>query len=115
MTLFPEENSGLCEQTLNETIEGLSLLLEEMKIKNISQDFFRTVVVPLSVYFYSLEKREQPYFICFTGGQGSGKTTLSEFVQFVLKKGLKQKTIGFSIDDIYKTKVFQETIQRLLV
>ena len=104
MTFFPEENSGLCEQTLNETIEGLSLLLEEMKIKNISQDFFRTVVVPLSVYFYSLEKREQPYFICFTGGQGSGKTTLSEFVQFVLKKGLKQKTIGFSIDDIYKTK-----------
>ena len=84
MTLFPEEDSGLCEQTLNETIEGLSLLLEEMKIKNISQDFFRTVVVPLSVYFYSLEKREQPYFICFTGGQGSGKTTLSEFVQFVL-------------------------------
>jgi D-glycerate 3-kinase len=49
-------------------------------------------------------KREKPYFICFTGGQGSGKTTLSFFVQKVLNETFNRPAMGFSIDDIYKSQ-----------
>ena len=49
-------------------------------------------------------KREEPYLICFTGGQGSGKTTLSYFIQEVLSIHCHRSSMGFSIDDIYKSQ-----------
>lgn len=37
------------------------------------------------------------------GGQGSGKTTINEFLQIILTQGLGLTAAGFSIDDVYKT------------
>jgi D-glycerate 3-kinase len=45
-----------------------------------------------------------PIIIGLSGGQGSGKTTFSEFLKFILKNKYKLKTVSISIDDIYKTK-----------
>ncbi|MCP5415623.1 MAG: hypothetical protein H6965_00860 [Chromatiaceae bacterium] len=36
------------------------------------------------------------------GGQGSGKTTINEFLQIILTRGLGLRHAGFSIDDVYK-------------
>ena len=38
-----------------------------------------------------------------TGGQGSGKSTISNILKIILKEGFKLKTVVFSIDDFYKT------------
>ncbi len=100
---FPDPNSLVCSKILEKTELALIKLSNSLKIDNLSRDFLKEIVIPLAVYFDSLERKKDPHFIGFTGGQGSGKTTLSEFVQLVLQLGFDKKTIGFSLDDIYKT------------
>ena len=83
-------------------------LLEEYaknnNINGVSDNFFLKIIAPLVHNLNSLPKRDDPYLICLTGGQGSGKTTMSEFIQLVLNNFCEKRTIGFSIDDIYKTQ-----------
>ena len=50
---------------------------------------------------YQNEKRTQ--IIGLTGGQGSGKSTISNILKIILKEKYKLETIVFSIDDFYKT------------
>ncbi|MFL2883553.1 MAG: uridine kinase [Pelagibacteraceae bacterium] len=42
--------------------------------------------------------------IGLSGGQGSGKTTITEILKLILKTKYKLNTINFSIDDFYKTR-----------
>ena len=39
----------------------------------------------------------------FSGGQGSGKTTVAKILKIILKKFFKRKIYISSIDDFYKT------------
>ena len=91
---------------------NLLKLAKELYIDDISDNFFVEVVIPLSDYFNSFQKRNIPHFIGLTGGQGSGKTTLSIFIQKVLEDVFKKRSVGFSIDDIYKTKEEREKVAK---
>ena len=77
---------------------------QENNIRDISENFYLEIISPLVNYLASLPKKGTPYFICLTGGQGSGKTTMSEFIQLVLNEFCNKRTVGFSIDDLYKTQ-----------
>ena len=103
MATFPKLDDEACLELARKVEPDLRELAMRLKIENISHNFFSEIVIPLAVFFNSFEPKAEPYFICFTGGQGSGKTTLSEFVQLVLQAGYGKRTAGFSIDDIYKT------------
>ena len=46
------------------------------------------------------------------GGQGSGKTTINEFLQIILTRGLGLRSAGFSIDDVYKRFDQRQTMAR---
>ena len=50
--------------------------------------------------YYSSNK---PLFIGLSGGQGSGKSTISKIFQIILQIEFKLKVVCFSIDDFYKT------------
>ena len=103
MNNFPKSDNKLCLQLLEASQPHLESLSDEMKINYVQPDYFQKIVVPLSVYLLNLPERKKPYFIGLNGGQGSGKTTLSDFVQVVLSKVSNKAVTGFSIDDIYKT------------
>ena len=108
MINFPESDDKLCLQLLEASRPYLESLSDEMKINYVQPDYFQKIVMPLSVYLLNLPDRKKPYFIGLNGGQGSGKTTLSDFVQVVLSKVSNKSVTGFSIDDIYKTKEERE-------
>ena len=91
---------------------NLLKLAKKLYIDDISDNFFLEIVIPLSVYLNSFQKRNIPYFIGLTGGQGSGKTTLSIFIQKILEDVFKKRSVGFSIDDIYKTKEEREKVAK---
>ena len=103
MKKIPNIDNSICEQIFNKTKSEIKDLSSKLKINNIPSEFFKEIVIPLAVYFNSLKTKEKPYLIGFTGGQGSGKTTLSDFIQLILQVGFEKKTTGFSIDDLYKT------------
>ena len=85
MTKFPSSSDTDCKKLYLDTKSLLEIHAKDMKIDNLDQTFLTDIVIPLAIYLdRAFPIRHQPYFICFTGGQGSGKTTLSSFVQKVL-------------------------------
>ena len=72
MPVFPSTVNTDCLELLHKSEFKLKELADNLKIAGISDKFFAEIVAPLAVYLNSLEKDDQPLFICFTGGQGSG-------------------------------------------
>ena len=48
-------------------------------------------------------KKNKVIIIGLSGGQGSGKTTITEILKIILKTKYNLNTVSFSIDDFYKT------------
>ena len=101
---FPISTDSVSEKIFKVAKPSLLKVSNELNIDNITDNFFLEIVIPLSIYLNSFKKRNKPYLIALTGGQGSGKTTLSIFIQKILQNIFKKKTTGFSIDDIYKSQ-----------
>ena len=100
---FPSSDNKVCREILQSSISSLHDHCDKKFIKIGTTDFFADIVSPLAAYLNGLSKESQPLKVCLSGGQGSGKTSLSEFLQIALSSYNDKKCLGFSIDDIYKT------------
>ena len=64
-------------------------------------------------------KKKQTKIIGLTGGQGTGKSTISNILKIILKEAYKLETVIFSIDDFYKTlnerKKISKKISKLFI
>ena len=61
--------------------------------------------LPLSKWIYSVYSKDfKTKVIGLSGGQGAGKSTITEILKFIFKKKYGLDTCVFSIDDFYKTK-----------
>ena len=64
-------------------------------------------------------KNKKTKVIGLTGGQGSGKSTISNILKIILKEGYSLETVIFSIDDFYKTlkerKIMSKKISSLFL
>ena len=61
--------------------------------------------LPLSEWIYSVYKKDNKIkIIGLSGGQGSGKSTITGILKFILKRKYGLDLCVFSIDDFYKTK-----------
>ena len=64
-------------------------------------------------------KKKKTKLIGLTGGQGTGKSTISQILKIILKEAYKLETVIFSIDDFYKTlnerKEMSKTINSLFL
>ena len=49
-------------------------------------------------------EKNKPTVIGLSGGQGTGKTTISTLIKIILEKYFKLKVFKISIDDFYKTR-----------
>ena len=65
----------------------------------------KKIYVPLSFWIDKefQKKKGETLFLGFSGGQGSGKTTITGILKIILKKFFKRKICVASIDDFYKT------------
>ena len=64
-----------------------------------------TFYLPLSKWIYSSFKKDnKTKVIGLSGGQGAGKSTITDILKFILKKKFSLELCVFSIDDFYKTK-----------
>tara|TARA_Y100000590_G_scaffold37704_1_gene40587 strand:+ start:275 stop:1198 length:924 start_codon:yes stop_codon:yes gene_type:complete len=70
-----------------------------VKIKNLKK-----VYIPVSFWIENeYKKKGKTLFLGFSGGQGSGKTTVTGILKIILKKFFKRRIHVSSIDDFYKT------------
>ena len=64
----------------------------------------KNIYIPICSYIfkqYILNKKT--IIIGLSGGQGSGKTTITNILKIILKKKFNLNVVSFSIDDFYKT------------
>ncbi len=73
------------------------------KFKN-KDKMLKKYLVPLSFWIAKRTNLKKPYVVGLTGGQGTGKTTISSILTIILKKYFNLNVFKISIDDIYKTK-----------
>ena len=73
----------------------------------------KTFYLPLSEWIYSIyQKDKKTKIIGLSGGQGAGKSTITEILKFILKKKYKLNLCVFSIDDFYKTKAERKKMSK---
>ena len=69
------------------------------KIKSL-----RKIYIPISFWIENkYKKKGETLILGFSGGQGSGKTTVTGILKIILKKFFKRRIHVSSIDDFYKT------------
>ena len=79
------------EKILNQT--------KKVKIKILKKTY-----IPMSFWIdKKYQKKGKILFLGFSGGQGSGKTTIAGILKIILKKFFKREIYISSIDDFYKT------------
>ena len=91
-------------------IKAQEVLAEPFRDKS-SQ--FKNFYLPISdLIFKNYIKDKKTKIIGLTGGQGSGKSTISNILKIILKEIYKLETVIFSIDDFYKTSAFVSAIEK---
>jgi len=69
------------------------------KIKNLKEAY-----IPISFWIENkYQMKKKTLFLGFSGGQGSGKTTVTGILKIILEKFFNRRTHVTSIDDFYKT------------
>ena len=94
--------------------------LEFLKSQEVLSEPFRDKVSQLKNYFLPMSERiyknqiknRKTKIIGLTGGQGSGKSTISNILKIILKVGYNLNTVIFSIDDFYKTLKEREVMSQ---
>ena len=94
--------------------------LKFLKSQEILSEPFRDKIGQLNKFFlpisdeinkkYSIKNGTK--IISLTGGQGSGKSTISNILKIILKEGYNLNTVIFSIDDFYKTLLQREKMSK---
>ncbi len=87
------------------------IYLKFLKSQEVVSEPFRDKVGQLNNFFLPISEKiyrnylnnKKTKIIGLTGGQGSGKSTISQILKIILKEGFNLNTVIFSIDDFYKT------------
>ena len=67
-------------------------------------NILKKTYIPMSFWIEDkYKKKGKTLFLGFSGGQGSGKTTVAKILKIILKKFFKREIYVSSIDDFYKT------------
>ena len=95
--------------------------LSFLKSQETLSEPFRNKIGQLNKFYYPLcqsiyrtyIKDKKTKIIGLTGGQGSGKSTISNILKIILKEAYGLETVIFSIDDFTKsdpTKIFKDSL-----
>ena len=72
---------------------------EKSKIRNLKNYY-----IPMAFWIEEKYKnKDKTLFLGLSGGQGSGKTTVSKILKIIMKKYFNRNIYVSSIDDFYKT------------
>ena len=85
--------------------------LQFIKSQEVLSEPFRNKLGQLKNFFLPISKKifeqkskkNKTIIVGLTGGQGSGKSTISNILKIILKERFELNTVIFSIDDFYKT------------
>ena len=94
--------------------------LKFLSSQEIMSEPFRDKLKQLNKFYLPISKmikdeyikKKKTKVIGLTGGQGTGKSTISKILKIILKEAYKLETVIFSIDDFYKTLQEREEMSK---
>ena len=101
--------------------------LKFLNLQEVTSEPFRDKIGQLNKFYLPISKmikdeytkKKKTKVIGLTGGQGTGKSTISNILKIILKDAFNLKTVIFSIDDFYKTyqerKKMSQKIDKLFI
>ncbi|MBE9130199.1 MULTISPECIES: glycerate kinase [unclassified Coleofasciculus] len=114
---------GIMPENVEERIDARSHLFQKVCHNILSLPFFNSTTqaatlvclwnlwLPLSMQLASIRQQlRRPLIQGILGGQGTGKTTLAVVLKLILAQ-LGYRTLGFSLDDLYKTYEERQRLQ----
>lgn len=74
---------------------------------------FKNFYIPICISIKKKHKlNKKTLIIGLSGGQGSGKTTISKIIKIILRSAFNLNTLSFSIDDFYKTRLQRKKLAK---
>ncbi|MCV6588949.1 MAG: hypothetical protein OIF57_07975 [Marinobacterium sp.] len=109
LTQWPREQLCCSHRQRQEVVRAVerafASALESLKIDLGLVDLLEQIYVPLGAWLVCrMQQQEGPLVVGVNGAQGAGKSTLFNLLESILCDGFGLKVVGFSIDDLYKTR-----------
>ena len=79
-----------------------------LKYQYLSEQFF----IPLAHDILESKKNNTPIFVAINGCQGSGKTTLADFLVTWFSNNTPFTSVALSIDDFYLSKAHRQGLAK---
>lgn len=114
LTKWPREHLALSEAERREAVASVERAfaptVQSLQIDIGLAELFEQLYVPLAAWLVARKQgQRKPLVLGINGAQGSGKITLFNLLEAILTDGFGLKVIGFSLDNLYKTR--EERIQ----
>lgn len=117
LTRWPREHLCLSEQERRLAVQAVerafASTLESLQVDIGLKELFEEIYVPLAAWMVARQRgQSKPLVIGINGAQGAGKSTLFNLLEVIMEEGFGLRVIGFSIDDLYKTRAEREQMAR---
>ena len=89
----------------------ISQEIKKIKFKNKDR-MLKSFLIPICFWISKKKNLKNQIIIGLSGGQGSGKTTISSIISVILQKYFKYNVCRVSIDDFYRTKKERELLSK---
>ena len=87
--------------------------VDQLRIGSGLEQVLVDLYIPLAATLTrKAQNRDSPLLVGINGAQGSGKSTLCQLLQIVLKEGFSKQVATLSIDDIYLTLAERQTLAK---
>ncbi|MEH6472851.1 MAG: hypothetical protein V7752_16545 [Halopseudomonas sp.] len=115
LTSWPKDQLFQTERKRSEVVAAVeadfSETLESLKVDIGLVEVLESIYVPLAAWLMEHKSRHAgPIVVGINGAQGAGKSTLFNLLEVTLSLGFGQRVVGFSLDDIYKTRANRQRL-----
>jgi len=115
LTRWPRHQLCLTDEERRHAVQAVeqafAATLESLKVDIGLKELFEAIYVPLAAWILARQRQQQgPLVLGINGAQGAGKSTLFNLLEVILGEGFGLRVVGFSIDDLYKTRADREAM-----
>lgn len=117
LTEWPKDQLCLNKRERDEAVkvveQAFASALASLKVDIGLIEMFESIYVPLGAWLVERKSQQNgPLLVGINGAQGAGKSTLFNLIEVILSEGFGLKVVGFSLDDLYKTRGEREELSK---